>query len=497
LSPLKKIKRHEFIKLSLLSSAGVYFDSCGMGNKKQQKIAKEESGTIPKDSILKKPVEKIIQPTFELYKKGDAEYDILRKGFNKRINKYPAAIALCKTTEEAAQAVSYGIQNQLAISIKSGGHSFEGFSCNNDGLVIDLSSMNNVTWDNENTVIVEPGCKLSQLYDIILPKNKILPAGSCGNVGIGGLTLGGGYGLFSRKIGLTCDSLQEITMVDGTGNIINSKDDPELLWACKGGGNGNFGVITSLKFTLNKAPDFLQSHRFKINQIDVKRAKDMMEKWFSITANLPHSCFSAFVLNGRSLYILLTNCEKQNDDTQAIISQLSALTDKTISGKALPLEKAVKVFYGEKKPIYFKNASAGLYKNFADISGCIENVLQKVTSTPDMIYQVNTLGGKIDDADFAKASSYSHRGQNYLSELQTYWRQESQTDKMIKSFEEVQQIFHANGIKQQYRNYPDINLINWESAYYGENYNRLQKVKNKYDGRNIFRYEQSIAPSAP
>jgi FAD/FMN-containing dehydrogenase len=111
-----------------------------------------------------------------------------------------------------------------------------------------------------------------------------------------------------------------------------------------------------------------------------------------------------------------------------------------------------------------------------------------------MIYQVNTLGGKIDDAGFSKASSYSHRGQNYLSELQTYWRQESQTDKMVKAFEEVQQIFYSNGIKQQYRNYPDINLKNWESAYYGENYHRLQKVKSKYDPQNIFRYEQSITP---
>jgi hypothetical protein len=493
---VKKIKRDKFIKLFLFSSAAVYFGSCGIGNNKQQKIASTEKDSIPKDSIPQKPVEKIIQPTFKLYKKGDAEYDTLRKGFNKRINKYPAAIALCKTTEEVAQAVAYGIQNKLPISIKSGGHSFEGFSSNNDGLVIDLSSMNKVTWENENTVIVEPGCILSQLYDIILPKNKIIPAGSCGSVGIGGLTLGGGYGLFSREFGLTCDSLQEITMVDGSGNIINSKDDPELLWACKGGGNGNFGVITSLKFSLNQSPIFLQSFRFKINKIDVKRAKDVLEKWFSITANLPHSCFSAFVLNGRSLYILLTNCEKQSADTEKIISQLSSLVNKTIIGKPIPLAKAAKVFYGEKNPLYFKNASAGLYKNFDDISNCIENVLQKVTSTPDIIYQINTLGGKIDDPHFAKASSYSHRGQNYLSELQTYWRQASQTDKMIKAFEEVQQIFYANGIKEQYRNYPDNNLKDWENAYYGQNYNRLQKVKSKYDPENILRYEQSITPAA-
>ena len=488
----KEIKRKQFIKLSLLGSAGIYLNSCGVGNNKTNKAADVATGSIPKDTTSIKPPVKIIEPTFKLFKNGDAPYDVLRKGFNKRIDNYPAAIAQCTTTEEAAQAVVYGIQNKLPISIKSGGHSFEGFSYNNNSLVIDLSLMNNVTWENENLISVQPGCRLSQLYDAILPKNKILPAGSCGSVGIGGLTLGGGYGLFSRKYGLTCDSLQEVTMIDGTGNMINSKDDPELLWACKGGGNGNFGVITSMKFSLNDAPDFLQSYRFRIKSVGVQRAKDVLEKWFEITSNLPLSCFSAYVLNGNSLYILLTNCEPKNNDTQKVVSDLSALVDNTSIGKPTQLSKAVEVFYGEKNPVYFKNASAGLYKNYEDIKDCIENVLGKVTSTSRMIYQVNTLGGKIDDAELSAQSSYAHRGQNYLSELQTYWQQTSQVGKMVETFEEVQQIFYTGGVRQQYRNYPDINLKDWTSAYYGKNYSRLQTVKMKYDPENVFRYEQSV-----
>ena len=245
--------------------------------------------------------------------------------------------------------------------------------------------MDKVTWENENTIVVEPGCRLSKLYDVILPKRKILPAGSCGSVGIGGLTLGGGYGLFSRKYGLTCDSLQEITMIDGKGNRINSKNVHELLWACKGGGNGNFGVVTSMKFSLNDAPDFLQSYRFRIKSVDVPRAKGILEKWFSITEVMPPSCFSAYVLNGKSLYILLTNCEEQNSETQNIISELSSLVERTTRGKQVPLPQAAKVFYGEKSPVYFKNSSAGMYKSFGDIKDCIETFLEKVTSTPGMI----------------------------------------------------------------------------------------------------------------
>ena len=470
----------------------MYLNACGVGNDKSKEETKVTTDSVPKDTAAINPPAKIIEPTFKLYKKGDTQYDVLRKGFNKRIEKFPAAIAQCTSTEEVAQAITYGIENKLPISIKSGGHSFEGFSCNDNSLVIDLSLMNSVSWENENLISVQPGCRLSQLYDAILPKNKLLPAGSCGSVGIGGLTLGGGYGIFSRKYGLTCDSLQEVTMVDGTGNIINSKDDPELLWACKGGGNGNFGVITSMKFSLNDAPDVLQSYRFRIKSVNVERAKEVLEKWFDISADLPHSCFSAYVLNRKSLYILLTNCEVKNVDITKVVADLSALVDNTSIGKPTQLSNAVKVFYGEKNPVYFKNASAGLYKNYDDIKNCIEKVLEKVTATPGMIYQVNTLGGKINDADLSVQSSYAHRGQNYLSELQTYWQQPSQADKMVKAFQEVQQLFYDGGIRQQYRNYPDLNLKDWTNAYYGGNYNRLQKVKIKYDPENIFRYEQSI-----
>jgi FAD/FMN-containing dehydrogenase len=490
----RKLKRNEFIRLTLLGTTGFYLSSCGTGNHTPVPPAVAKKDTLIADSLPAKISEPVAAPTFRLHKKGDTAYEVLRKGFNKRIDKYPAAIAECSTTEEVARAVAYGIQNKLAISIKSGGHSFEGFSVNDDGLQIVLSSMNSVAWENENTLSVGPGCTLSGLYDTILPKNKILAAGSCGSVGIGGLTLGGGYGIFSRQFGLTCDSLQEVTLVDGRGNIVHSKDDPELLWACKGGGNGNFGVITSLKFALQPAPAFLQSFRFRIRKTEASRVREVFEQWFSITGDLPLTCFSAFVLNGQSLYILLTNTEKRGERINKIISDLSALVDTTTAGKEIPLPRAVKAFYGEKGPIFFKNASAGMYKGFDDIRDCIESVLEKVTTTPDMIYQVNTLGGKINDPALAGQSAYCHRGQHYLSELQTYWRTESQSQKMIGLFEEVQQIFASGGIREQYRNYPDMHLKDWEKAYYGDNYARLQQVKNKYDPGNIFRFEQSIRP---
>jgi hypothetical protein len=479
------LKRKQFLKLSLLSAAGLYFTGCH--NKEEVQVP---------EVIKQEPIpDNVSQPpslSVKMYKKGEPKYEQLRKGFNKRIDKYPAVIAHCQTTEEVTEAVKYAVANKLPVAVKSGGHSFEGFSSNNNGMVVNVSSLNKITWEDEHTIIAGPGCTLAQLYAEILPKKKLLPAGSCAGVGLAGLALGGGYGLFSRKYGLTCDSLTEVTMVDGKGNIRNSKDDAELLWACRGGGNGNFGIVTALKFKLVEAPSYLQSTRFSIKGVDPERAKGVLEKWFGLTSSLPQSCFSAYVLNKKTLYILLSNCEEETAEVSRIIAELSSLVDKTRRGRPAPLATAVQVFYGLQQPTYFKNASAGLYESYSDIRDFIPKVLQKVTTTPGMIYQVNTLGGKIMDKDLEQVSAFPHRSKKYLSELQTYWQTGAATQKMVDSFEEVQQVFRSNGIKAQYRNYPDIELKDWETAYYGGNYKRLQKIKAKYDPDNNIRHEQSV-----
>lgn len=466
----KKYNRKDFLKLALLTNAALLSTPL---------LAFSDKLSIPGKNV-------------DYFKNGDAQYDILRKGFNKRIDKYPAVIALCKNVKGVSEAVLYARKNNLPVTIKSGGHCMEGFSCNNGGMVINLSLLNKIEWVDDHTIKVGPGCTLSQLYDAILPKGKIIPGGSCGGVGIGGLTLGGGYGLLSREFGLACDSLIEVTMVDGNGAIRNSANDKELLWACKGGGNGNFGVIAEMKFTVHKAPATLQSMRFKAFKVDAVRANNILQKWFELTQKLPVSCFSAFVLNGKTIYILLTNTKKHSPEVKEFIASLKSLTDKATTSAPQNIAKALKVFYGQKGPVYFKNASAGLYKNYDEIKGYIEEVLATVIATPRMIYQVNTLGGNIQSAELEASAAFPHRAATYFSELQTYWESPSQSSRLISKFQEVQNIFNKNGVHTQYRNYADINFKDWEHLYYGKNYAKLQLIKNKYDPNNIIRSEQSI-----
>jgi FAD/FMN-containing dehydrogenase len=428
----------------------------------------------------------------DYYLPGSETYEQLRGGFNKRISKKPSAIARCKNTDEVAEAVRHAAGKKWAVTIRSGGHCMEGFSAADGAMMIHLGQLSQTEWIDANTIRVGPACTLSKLYDFLLPRKKIIPGGSCAGVGIGGLTLGGGYGLLARKFGLTCDSLLGVTMVDGRGRIVDSSSDKNLLWACRGGNNGNFGVVTSLTFRVHDAPATMQSFRFRSFQVDRVRALRIMKNWFEQTRNLPPDCFSAFVLNKSTLYILLTSVRKDTAAIEPVITSLARMSDKTTRSAATPLAQALKNYYGIQQPLNFKNASAGLYRDFSSIESYIGGVLDKVIATPGMIFQVNTMGGNIQSAEKELVSAFPHREYAYFSELQTYWEQPSREAGLLQKFQEVQEIFARNGMRAQYRNYPDINFASPASDYYGKNLARLQQIKKQYDPDNIFRYEQSI-----
>lgn len=492
----RKYQRREIIKLLGLSGFGLFLPSCNFKGEEEVVENEFEDRKPPLTQEKPRPFDYFNSKNVSYFKKEEPYYAENNIAFNLKIKQNPKIIALCENTNGVSEAVKYANENNLQITVKSGGHSFEGFSSNNDGMQINLSLMNKMEWGSFHELKVQPACLLKDLYDETLPKNRILPAGSCGTVGLGGLALGGGYGFFSRKYGLTCDHLIEAEMVDGKGEIVNTKNDLELLWALKGGGNGNFGIITEMKFKTWEAPKGFTRHRFKAYKLDGQRAKSILEKWFSTSEQLPQHAFSAFVLNGKTLTILVTHYEDINAEIVEMLDALEDLCDKTSKGTMKNLARSLKTYYGVQEPIYFKNSSAGYYKDFSDIENYIDQILEKVINGPGLIYQINTLGGKINDEDFEKESCYPHREFSYLSELQAYWDEGRNAEYLISKFDEIQELFYNNGIRRQYRNYPNLNFRDWENAYWGKsNYAELQNIKLKYDPNNRIHHPQSVKVS--
>ena len=185
----------------------------------------------------------------------DENYDEARKLYNGMIDKRPVVILKCANEQDIVQGVLFARENKLEVAVRGGGHNGAGTGTCDKGLVIDLSDMNSVKVDPEQRIaIVDGGCTLGDVDKATHEFGLALPIGINGTTGIGGLTLGGGLGYFSRKAGLTIDYLEAAKVVLASGEVVdcNAKINADLFWAIRGGG-GNFGVVVSFKFKLIQA----------------------------------------------------------------------------------------------------------------------------------------------------------------------------------------------------------------------------------------------------
>ncbi len=484
------LSKREFLKLLGGLSLG-FLPLIGCFNERKpegEKFTKSTSGKS--NAAVSGEPEKVTERDLILLQRDDARYAEFNTFYNKRISLLPKYIAVCFTNAGVCHALQLARKEALPVGIKSGGHSFEGFSSNNGGLVVNVSQIKEVVWNTDGTVSVGPGLLLRELHNEVYAKGKLVPAGSCGGVGIAGLALGGGYGFFCRKYGLTCDSLVGATIVKADGTIAEA--DGDLMWALRGGGNGNFGVVTSLRFKTYPLPQTLNTVTLKHTIADANAFAAILQKWMHLVPQLLPEAFGAFVQNGKTLTLLFTNYGSGDISaiTDAMAEGARANTRSSSAGKPFP--QALKRFYGRPDPLFFKNASCGYYKSFADLATVAPAIFEQVLSHPGLIFQVNTLGGAINTSETEKASCYPHRTFPFLGELQGYYDQAVQERGILEGFQNIQKLILDAGVKAQYSNYPDLNFADWQHAYYGSNYDKLQQLKKKHDPENLFRYPQSI-----
>jgi FAD/FMN-containing dehydrogenase len=446
---------------------------------------------------------------------GDHRYAQAKLLFNPAVDRSrPRAIVVCRTPEDVAETVAFGRRHGIRVAARSGGHSFGGYSAPDGGIVADLSSMRRIdVAPDHRTASVEPGV-LNVDLDSALPEAGLaVPSGTCGTVGLGGLTLGGGFGYSSRALGLTIDNLLELDVVLASGEraTCSRERHPDLFWACRGGGGGNFGIVTAFRFHVHPVRDvsvYSLTWRWK----DAAAVVDAWQRW---APDAPDELFSTCNLSrsgGASPEGPTVASAGQYFGSPA---QLAALLEPLVSA-AQPVQRqvtrrsfrAAQELWAGCAPCAPRAANPYRVKsaffNDAIPAAGIQTMLEEIDRWPGSLadaptvgVELNSWGGAIARVP-ASATAFVHRDARFLAIFGTTWSPHDSAAHVAANQAWQENLYarmsrYASGYA--YQNLIDPRLADWEHAYYGANYPRLQRIKRTYDPEDFFRFRQSIRPA--
>ena len=426
----------------------------------------------------------------------DPEYEQARQEYNRAINEYPFVIVYCYNNQDVSNAIRWAERYEIGLRIRSGGHNYEGYSIGMGKLVIDTTLMNKVEIDTFNdTLIVQAGTRLEKLYETVYRYGYAFPGGTCPTVAISGLVLGGGIGLSTRYLGLTIDSLIEAEMVDAKGNILtaNRHCNPNLFWALRGAGGGNFGVATSYTFKLKKKVDKITLIQLVWNDNKPVRLK-FLSTWQKWLENLDRriSAFGRTYKEGASINAFFYGKPEEAEKIIEPFLSIPGITFKNI--EYVDFIDAVNII-GEAYPESekFKDTGRFVYKRLSECElSNIVSILDKAPTDYESFVKVYSLGGAVRDVD-ENDTAFFYRQARYIMAISSNWEKDSEAA--------INKLWVARGFKYikkltlgSYVNFPYSNLKDYETAYFGRYVKALQRIKAKYDPRNIFNFPQSIKP---
>lgn len=423
---------------------------------------------------------------------GDPLYEYARYSFNSRFDRYPAGIVFCAETTDVRNAIAWARAQDLPISVRSGGHSYEGYSVLDNRLLIDLGGLAHVEVDHAaGTATIGPGVRLLDLYKALAVEGVAIAAGTCPGVGLGGLVLGGGIGFRSRRDGLTCDSLRSAEVVLADGQVVQASagERPDLFWALRGGGGGNVGIAT--RFTLRTTPAAdvaMASITWPWDE-----AAEVIARWQDWAPHVDRRLSSslAFFRPDSGAIGFTGLLLGPVGELEALLAPLLAVGSPSPFLRALSWAEAAAALAGPvADQVTFKHGSAFVYQPLPPEAIAITVNQMSFAPAPANLISFFALGGAIADV-LPGATAFPHRRALFDLQIQSYWGE---------PWQEAENVAWVNGFRQAlapytrgaYVNYIDADHPEWATACYGRNLPRLRRIKARYDPDHIFNAPQAI-----
>ena len=468
---------------------------------------------------------------------------------NARFNYSPRWICYCESEEDVIDALLRARAENLQVRVRAGGHHHEGMCSGDDVLMVDVSRLNKIEIDGTNhTIRVGPGAKLKDIYTAALGKGYLFPGGACGDVHVGGLVQGGGWGLFSRELGLTCDSLIQFRMVtwfdnngkDGFRVTPGSRSQDDLYWAVCGGGGGNFGVATEFRFMILP---FRYVTQFSATWEDRSVMRDVLEGWLEAFPAYGDNRLTTFcrliapgteVSEGDKPSLVLGNFIGDKSELEIVLTKLLPRQDKVcvtyppilgVSEEApAAMEVLLPTLYQAGPPgqgdklgdtcsgAFFRHKVSSAYPVENDPlklpPKAIQHILNHTNVAPlsdaRRYISLHSLGGMVGAQSNDDLSCFAYRKKPFLIQYQAWWKSCELDDQCIDWVSSFRDEMHGeNPEKGSYTegafiNFPDRDLVRTPyqkelmQPYYGKNFERLMGIKLRFDPKGVFDFPMGI-----
>jgi FAD/FMN-containing dehydrogenase len=424
----------------------------------------------------------------------------------------PDAIALCRTPEDVAYAITWCNENRFPLVVQAAGHSYAGFSMRTGGLMINLLLMRSAKLAGDR-VTVAGGMRNQDLYALLEQNNSAITHGRCPTVGAAGFVLGGGIGFNMRSHGLACDQLVESQIVTADGKIRTispqaSGIDGELYWACRGGGGGNFGVNTSFTlrtFAAEPLTVFLLAWTATTPSPDrvglaliraLENAPVALGLGTRMSFGAPRPSDRALGHNvAISLIGQLRGSARTLDEILAPVYAIAKPQQAMVWGDA-PYWAAQKLLEEDDPPLFFQERSVFVAKGEAEKAAAanFHRLLEWPGTSVSADLRFFQTGGRVNETA-AKATAFVHRNSEWIMDVGLNWGGSdpyalvAQNRAWQDRFYDAVRPYSTGGA---YQNFIDPSLADWRNAYYRDNLDRLERIKKQVDPGRLFDFPQAI-----